>query len=333
MNTRITSPNAPYRALQRLAMRSVVAMCALAAACSDATERTLRVATFPWPGYESLHLAESLGYLDPKTLRLVELVNDEQAIGAMLAGTVDAATLTLDEALALVQDGMDIRVVLIMDVSAGADVVMARPSIADAQGLKGKRVGVQTAAVGAVMLDAVLSSAGLTTDDIQLVSVSVDEQEAAFVQGRIDAVVTYEPVRSKLLRQGAHVIFDSRAVPGRIVDVLVVRTDMLPVHAAAVKQLVAAHFRALDYLRSHPEDAAHRIAPYLNIDPSLVVAQFGGVQLPDAAANKAQLAGPQAEFTKRAGDLAALLYRRQLLRNTVNVEHLADPRFLPQSAP
>ena len=101
-----------------------------------------------------MHLAQSLKYFDTKQVRLVELANASQSSQAMRNGTVDAAMLTLDEVLNLKQNGLDLRIVLVMDVSNGADVLMANPSIAKLADLRGKRVGVESSAVGAVMLDA-----------------------------------------------------------------------------------------------------------------------------------------------------------------------------------
>lgn len=313
------------------ALRCAFAVAALAmlASCVKSPEHPLRVATHPWPGYESMHLAKSLGYFDATQVRLVEMANASQSYQALRNGTVDAAAQTLDEALGLIQDGVDLRVVLVMDVSDGADVVLARPEITSLQALRGKRVGVEMTSTGAVILDAMLDTAGMKATDIHLVALSMNEHAAAYTDGKVDALVTYDPPRSKLLQQGARVLFDSSMVPGRIVDVLVVRADVLADQQQSLTTLVAAHFKALDYLARHPQDAARRLAPYMGVHEDQVLPQFAGLILPDLAANRSQLSGTTASLPLRAAELSELMSRHHLLRSAVSVDHLVDPRFLP----
>jgi NitT/TauT family transport system substrate-binding protein len=295
----------------------------LLAGCDPAPEATLRLGTHPWPGYETIHLAESLGYIDQSTLRNVALANASQVAFAMRAGTIDAATMTLDEALTLVQDGIDLRVILVMDISHGADAVMAHPEIANLQGIRGKRIA-------AVMLDATLEHAGLKIDDVQLISSTMNEHVNAYRNGKADVVVTFEPMRGELLKLGAHILFDSSAVPGRIVDVLVVRAADMNDHREGLKKLITAHFRAFEYQALQPQDAAKRIAPYLGVSAEHVLPQYDGLKLPTLAENHALLSGKSPGLKTQAANLAELLYRRKLLQQIVNLEKLIEPKFLPQ---
>lgn len=302
----------------------------LLSGCNPAPKDPVRIAIHPFPGYETLHLALSLGYIDTALVRPVEMVNASQAAQALRNHTVDAAMMTLDEALSLMQDGVDLRVVLVMDLSNGADVVMARPEIANLQALRGKRVAVENGAVGAVMLDATLEEAGLKPADVQLLATTFNDHASVYLNGKADAVVTFEPVRSELLKQGAKILFDSSRIPGRIVDVLAVRTGAILEHRDALKQVVASHFKAMDYLAVKPQDAARRLAPFMGVKEAEVTAQFDGLKLPTLAENRALLSGVTADLNTRAASLAGLMLRRKLLQRAVNTEHLADPMFLPQ---
>lgn len=302
----------------------------LLAGCDATPEPALRLGTHPWPGYESLHLAESLGYFDQTQIRNIALANASQCAFAIRAGTVDAATMTLDEALSLMQDGIDLRVILVMDISHGADVVMAHPGIKSLQALRGKKIAVENGAVGAVMLDATLEKAGLKIDDVHLISATMNEHVQAYRSGKADVVVTFEPMRSELLKLGAHILFDSSAIPGRIVDVLVVRTNVMSQHTDALKKLIEAHFNALAYQSQYAEDAALRIAPYLGVNASDVLPQYDGLKLPSLSENYALLSGKNAELNTQATHLVQLLLQHKLLEHSVNVESLSNSMFLPK---
>jgi NitT/TauT family transport system substrate-binding protein len=249
---------------------------------------------------------------------------------ALRNGAVEAGALTLDETLNLLEDGVDLRVILVMDVSNGADVLLARDDIHDLAALRGRRIGVEEGATGALMLDAALQAAHLTAADIQLVPLTVNEHVSAWNAGKIDALVTFEPVASVLLVRGAHRLFDSSQIPRRIVDVLVVRDEYAETHPQQLKALLAGHFAALEFLAQKPEEASARMSRRLAVPPPQVLEQLKGMQFPDAQQNRQWLAGPQPWLPLRSAELRDLMQQRHLLESKVEVSRLTLPAFLPE---
>jgi len=303
------------------------------AGCDTSPPPLLRVAAQVWPGYESLYLARSLGFFDQAPIRLVETPSATSSSEALRDGLVEAAALTLDEALALVEDGVALKVVLVMDASHGADKLLAASGITDLQALRGKRVGVENGAVGALMLQAALDRAQLKISDIQMVPLGIDQHFAAWRDGRLDAVVTYDPVAREVEKNGGKVLFDSRQVPGRILDVLVVRADALPRHEAALKTLIAGYFAALAQRTHSPMDAAVRMAPRLGVPPGEVASLFAGIQIPNLAENLDYLDGPSSQLETTANHLAKLMLCKGLLRALPDITHFATPDYLPGTQP
>ncbi len=299
--------------------------------CKQSNDTPIRVATIAWPGYETIHLAMSLNYINPNQVRLVEQANQTQTFQALRSGTVDAAFTTLDMALTLLDEKLDVQVVLVMDISSGADVVVVRPEITTLKDIKGKRVGVETVAVGAVMLDAMLTAAKLQASDVKLVSLSVNEHLSAYRDKKVDAIVTFEPVRSKLLGVGAKIIFDSSSIPGRIVDVLVIKKDILEDinKIQNLKLLIESHFKALDYFKNNPEESYLFLAPFLGINPDQVALQFTGISLPDLQENYKLLSGDSPKLLDSTKELADLMLRHHLLQSTVILDSIIESKFLP----
>lgn len=301
--------------------------------CLPAREPLLRVASHVWPGYETLFLARRLGWLDDGAVRLVELLSASDSLHALYAGGVEGAALTLDEVLTARAEGLDLRVVLVFDVSAGADALLARPDVArQLAELAGKRVGVEHSAVGALMLASALRHAGLPPSAVTAVPLTVDAHREAYLSGRVDALVTYEPTAAMLEAEGALRLFDSRAIPGRVVDVLALTPRALADSRGAAKNLVAAHFRALDYLRDHAKEAMRMMAPRLALSPAGVGTVLRGLELPDLAENRRWLRGAPAALETAAADLAALMWRERLLPREIGVAGLADASLLPDAA-
>ena len=296
---------------------------ALAGACGRAPVEPIRLATNVWPGYEPLYLARQLGTLDPKGFHLVEMSNASDAVRALKAGRVAGAALTLDETLTLLQDDVDLQVVLVMDVSSGADAILGRPQVASLAALKGRRVGVEQSAVGGYLLTRALDRVQLRPADVVIVPITQGAHEASFLKGSLDALVTFEPTRSRLLARGAKVLFDSSQIPGEIFDVLVLRGDVARARPEVAAQLRQGWFQALAYLRDHPQDAAHRMAPREQLGPESFHRALQGLTFPDAEAEARMRGGGLLAPARR---LADLMFQEKLLQRPVDPARLLAPR-------
>ncbi|MEE4465470.1 nitrate ABC transporter substrate-binding protein, partial [Azotobacter chroococcum] len=82
----------------------------------------IRIGGNRWPGHAPLYLADELQWLEPAGLRLVEYPNASGVLRGFRNGLLDAALLTLDETLTLQSSGLDLEILLVTDLSAGADV-------------------------------------------------------------------------------------------------------------------------------------------------------------------------------------------------------------------
>lgn len=285
----------------------------------------LRLGTNVWPGYEPLYLARELGYLGEGSVRLVEYLSASEVLRAFRNQSLEAAALTLDEVLVLLQNGIPVQIFLVTDVSHGGDVILARPEITRFEQLAGKRVGVEGGALGGYVLSRALDRHGLALDAIDIVHLEVHEHAAAYEAGRVDAVVTFEPVRTRLLAAGAKEVFSSREIPGEIVDVLVVHRRYASSHGDALEHLVQGWFQALVHLEQDPRDAARRMSERLRISPEAVLASYDGLGLPSREENLTLLEGPSASLLPVARRLEQLMLKMQLLSSPVDLNPLLAP--------
>lgn len=328
----------PLPTTRRQCLRGGGALClaALAGAGCSAQPPPLRIGAHPWLGYELMFLAHARGLLRPDQLRLVEVPTATASLRALAAGTLEGAGLTLDEVLSARARGLMLRVVAVFDVSHGADVLLGSPDITSLPALRGRRVGVEHSATGALMLDAALQAGGLTPADVRMVPLAFDEHATALRNSQVDAVVTFDPARSQLLADGARLLFSSAQVPGLIVDVLAVRPEAVHSHGAHLRALVAGVLQARGLWQQDSAASAEGMAPRLQLPPAAVVQAFGQLQLPDLAANHRWLSGQTPELQATAERLLAVMQRAALLppaAQPLAVLHadgvLADARFLP----
>lgn len=305
----------------------VLALLIIALAGCDRA-RPLVIATHPWATYELMHLAKAEGWLGSADVQLLSTNSASESLHALRARQADAAALTLDEVLRARAEGIPLTVVLVFDISAGADMLLARPDITRLEQLRGRRIGAETGALGALMLERVLDAAGLTRADVEVRSVPVDAHESVWTGGDVDALITYEPIASRLIDAGARRLIDSRSLPDTVIDVLAVRRDTIGPHRRALRQLVHGHFVALRYLRRNLDDAAYRIGAGLGISADEVRDGFAGVKLPGPDRNRALLR-PGGPLSESAADLAAILVDGGWLDRTPDPDGLTDSGFLP----
>lgn len=301
--------------------------------CFPEPQPPLRIATNVWMGYEPLYLARARGDFDESMVRLVEYTSATDGITAMLNRTIEAVTLTLDEALLLAASGADVRIVLVIDVSNGGDVLLAKPEIARLADLKNRRVGAETTALGAYMLFRALETAGMKPADVVAVSLPIDEHERAFKDGQVDAVVTFEPVKTRLLAAGARQLFDSSMIPGEVVDVLVVRTGALQTHSRQIDAAVRGWFRALAALDKDRRGSAQIMARRERVSADEFVAALDGVRFPDLEENRTLLAGGSTGLVRTAERLQAVMRQSKLLQREVAIAPIFDGSYVRRLVP
>lgn len=293
------------------------------------SEPLLRISGIVWVGYEPLFLARSLGYYDAGHVRLVETPSNTEALMSLASGEVEAATLTLDECLLALDGGLDVQAIMVFDTSNGADVIVSKPEIQTLKQLENQRIGVEETAAGALMLSKTLEAAGLEPRQIQKVPVTGDQQLNFYTEGKVDALVSYEPFASQLVAQGARRLYDSSHFPGVIVDVLVARTSAIALQPQAFTQLVAGYFRAVDYLKHNPADAYQKMAPRMKIPPAELAKAFAGIHIMTPQDNHDWLAGKQPSIIPAAQTVASIMLKNNLLKTCPPMSKLANPQFLP----
>lgn len=291
----------------------------------------IRIGMHVWPGYEPLPLARNMGWLDESLVQIVETGSATDCLEELKQGKIDGAGLTLDEVLRARENGIPLSIVLVCDISAGADQFLTRPDIQSLADIKGLRVGVEDGALGALMLYQVLQAAKLGIADIKPVSLTVDLQPTAWKRGEIDAAVTYEPSASKIMELGARRLFDSSSIPDIIVDVLAIRTSIINrAHKQALQHLVAAHLKGLEYLNTSVDDATYQLAPRLKLPPEKVMNTFKGLVLPDFNNNIRLLATAKPALQGSAKIIADTMLQAGILHQPADLDGLLHPEFLPR---
>jgi NitT/TauT family transport system substrate-binding protein len=312
--------------IQRLPALLALALLPLAlCACVHETEPPLRIGTNVWIGSEPLYLARELGQLDREAVQLVEYPSASEVSRAFRNQAIDGMIISLDELFVLSANELKPKVIAVVDVSHGADVVVGRSGMRAMKDLRGKRVAVESGALGAFVLSRALALNGMQASEVTMVHLESNEHPAAFGQGQVDGAVTFDPYRTQMLKAGAQTLFDSSQIPGEIVDLLAVRASVLEKNPKAVQTLLTSWFKALEYLEREPKDAAARMAVREQITGEQFLQALQGLRIPSRADNMRMLAGPQPSLVVSGRQLMTLMVQAKLLRGTLDIEGLLAP--------
>jgi NitT/TauT family transport system substrate-binding protein len=254
---------------------TAIASALVLASCS-APLSPLRIGLLDWPPYAVARLAAEKGYFSDN-IRIVEFHSPAEAARAYAVGGLDIVAITLDYSLDLHARDPDHRIFLAIDESTGGDAVISRTEMASLAELAGRRIGVESGALGNHMLSRLLQQADLRRSDIYLEFLDIPEQAQAYLDGRVDVMITYEPVRTQLLLAGGHEIFSSREMPGEIIDVFMARESAIRARPDDFRRFATGWFTALADLQQEPQASAELLAPRLGLTAGQYLEALRGV--------------------------------------------------------
>ncbi len=303
------------------------------------TTMSLSLGTAPWVGQVPLYIAQGKGFFAEEGLDF-ELRNFGDSGGylsAFLANKLDSLSLVSSEAVTLLDQGKDYKIVLIQDNSVGGDGILAKDSIASIEDFKGKKIAVDTSGVSYFFLLQVLKEAGLTKDDITVINTEPSAAASAFQTGNVDIAVTYAPYLQEAADavEDGRIIYDSSEMPTAIIDMYIFDSAYVEKNPEAVQAFVNGIFKGIEFLKENPEEALKISAVALDVEPADVESDLEGVKLPDKETNLKMMAEPDSDLYV-AGPLKELsdflLSEGQIEAEPGDFAALLDPQFVKASS-
>ena len=219
-------------------------------------------------------------------------INDYvESINQYTAGAFDGCVMTNMDALTIpAAGGVDSTALISGDFSNGNDGIVLKKG-STVKDLKGQKVNLVELSVSHYLLARALDSVGLAEKDVTVVNTSDADIVSVFTSTNdVTSVVTWNPQLAEVKAvKGAKEIFDSSKVPGEIIDLMVVNSDVLKDNPDFGKAVIGAWYEIMTLMTSGtPEgDAALK-----------AMAEASGT---DLAGYRAQLATTKMFYTPKDG--------------------------------
>lgn len=217
---------------------------------------SIYVGWMPW-GY-----AEDSGIIDKWAdkygidINVVQINDYIESINQYTAGQYDACSMTNMDALTIpAAGGVDSTALIVGDFSNGNDgiVLKGKDKLED---IKGQKVNLVELSVSHYMLARALETVGMTERDLTVVNTSDADMVSAYTSDDVTAVATWNPLLSEIKAMpDSHLVFDSSRIPGEIIDLMVVNTDVLRDNPKLGKALTGAWYEIMSKMQGDGDEA------------------------------------------------------------------------------
>jgi NitT/TauT family transport system substrate-binding protein len=185
-----------------------------------------------------------------------------------------------------------VKTILVNDNSFGNDALMVGPKIKSFADLKGKSIALEQFSVSHFVLADALSRNGMSMQDVKIVNLSAGDAAAAFMSGRADAAVVWNPWVSRIETSGkGHALFTSKDMPGLVPDLLVAHENALSNKAkrAELVGMIKAWFDTEEFIRTNRAEALQIMSKVVSMKPDEYQVFLPGTRFFNAADNSAAM--------------------------------------------
>lgn len=237
-----------------------------------------------WFGFAPVPVAMAMGYFEEEGLEVTTVYDNDRAnvMPALESGDLDCTMRSIGEHMSRpLEADSNLVVIGTIDVSIGADGVVAAGDIQSVEDLVGKTFAGEVNHPGTVMTAYALQQAGHSFDEVDLRLIATDDSAAVFEDESVAAVATWEPMMSEIVanssREGAHILLDSSDFNGLITDIIIVRKDDYEANPEKYAKFLRGVYRAVDLFNSDPNKFLEMAAPAFEVEPDQMAIDIQGL--------------------------------------------------------
>ncbi|MEA3212482.1 MAG: NitT/TauT family transport system substrate-binding protein [Chthoniobacter sp.] len=293
----------------------------------------IKIGYSDWPGWTAWEIAKEKGFFKKHgvEVKLVWFPIYTDSLNALNTGKLDANCQTWSDTIPPLAEGIDLKVVLVNDNSAGNDGLVARKEIKSVKDLKGKTVATELGTCDHFLLLQALAKNKMTEKDINFKNMTVPDAAAAYRQGKLDAAVIWQPSLNDVMKEGkANLLFTSKDIPGLIPDLLVFQTKVVKAREADIQKIVAAWFDVYEFVKKSPDEAVAIMAKIVEQKPEEYKAFLPGTKFFDLKADlKAfEKSTDETSLYQSGKVISDFLVGAGLMKKVPDYASALDPKFV-----
>ena len=218
----------------------------------------------------ALFVADAQGLYKEKGIEteLVQFNNGGDLMTAMASGKVDVGYVGISPVLSSVEKGVPVKIISAAQNEGSGIIISNNSGISSASDLSGKNIATPgEASIQYVLLNYYLNSTGLSMDKVNASAMKTPSINDAIRTNTIDAGVTFQPFVSSSEAAGNGVLARSSDIlPNHPCCVVVASQDLIDKHPDTVKNIVAIHENATNFINDNVKNNASAVVDLLPKD-------------------------------------------------------------------
>jgi len=223
---------------------------------------TIYAGWMPWGTISSEKIIDKWASKYGIKINVVQLNDYIESINQYTAGQFDGCTMTNMDALTIpAAGGVDTTALILGSYSEGNDGVVLKGEGKKLADLKGMKIYLPELSVSHYLLVRGLEKAGLQERDVTVVNTSDADIVSAFATDDVQAAVAWNPQLSAIKATPKTTeVFSSTAVPGELIDMMVVNTETLKDNPALGKALTGAWYEMMGLMKAQDAKVLNAMA-------------------------------------------------------------------------
>lgn len=217
--------------------------------------------------YAPLYIAKEMGYFAAEGVDVdfvpIEIAPD--MIQSIIGGSTDAGTPGTFALITFVTKGAPVSAVSYYGYGGDRIALAAHKDsgISTITDLYGKKLAVQTGTIGAQMWGNMVKVEKLDASKVDVKNVRNLDQPAAIASRAVDAIITWEPNPTALEEKGLVKVIQRAGKYQRSYGAVIFGNKFINDNPDTVERFVKAHFKASQFIRQNPKEAATIVAKYV----------------------------------------------------------------------
>ncbi len=317
-----------------IAVGAAIGIGTLMTAPAQAEEGVIRCAYPYWFGFAPVPVASAMGYFEEEGLEVTTVFDNDRAnvYPGLEIGDLDCTMRTIGEHMSrpLAEDS-NFVVIGLIDISVGADGVVAAPDVNDVTDLIGRTFAGEINHPGTLMTAHALREAGHSFSDVNVRLINTDDSPAVFEDDDVAAVATWEPMMSDIVantsREGSKILLSSADFNGLITDVVIVNKEDYEADREKYAAFMRGIYRAVDLYNNDPEKFLEVAAPAYEVTPEQMKVDIEGVYYTsyEDAVEYFGTDGQPAKLADVVNALNDIQVELDLMDAPISMEAMSDP--------
>jgi NitT/TauT family transport system substrate-binding protein len=288
----------------------------------NASRTPLKIGMIDWPGYDSFILADTLGLYKKNGINVENNMfsSATEVVQALKDKDIQGACLSLNSAFSLIELGIELKIVLILDYSNGGDMIIGQKNVTRFKQLQGKTIGYEKSVFAEFLLHHALQKNNVRASEVSLINIPKPDWITAFKSKQVDALVCFNPISKILLNNyDGNILFSSAEMPNEIIDVLVFSESYYNSNKDIITRVIQSHFDALAYFNSNTNKAIDLLSTAHNIEAKDYKMSLQGIEIPSLSQNIIDFDGNSPKnIYKNAQSIVDFMIYKSFLSNRIN---------------